>query len=782
MMDRSYQIDCEPKAVKSALNITEFSNSSVLKALLRKGFFGLEKEQLRATQSGKLALTPHPPSLGNKAEHPYITTDFSESQIEMITPPLPSVEEAHGFLKTLHAIVEENMPGDEILWPQSMPPELPDEDKIPVADFRGPHVGKRHYREKLSDKYGKTRQMMSGIHFNFSFSDQLIEALKASVEATSEEIEEEVYLKVLRNLLRNRWLLVALFGRSPKSDPSFKLKSLDSDEWLSMCCHSGVSIRSSSIGYRNTHPLDTSYCCLEDYHRAVNKQIANGQIQNPAELYLPIRIKMRADNKRISHLEIRPIDLDPFDPIGISIEAVRFLRMLILYSLLSEDLGPVSVEEQTTLEHLQHQMACCGLKDMRLSHQIDSDSTGLELSRELLSKIESAMDSLGELEIEENKAAIVWAKSILEDAQKHPASTMIRLIDEKGYIDANLELRNAHPKATAREAFTFFGFQDLELSTQLLLREAVQRGVRFSFLDRGENFITLHKTGKTEHIMQATRTSLDPYNSVLVMTNKTVTKKVLSQAGIRVPGGSEYNQREEALGDFWRYEGSGIVVKPKSTNFGLGITIFDQHCSFDNYQTAVNRAFQEDRAILVEQFVSGDEYRFFLIDAQVVAVLRRIPANVVGNGKNTIEELVGIKNQDPLRGKGYRTPLEFLNLGEVEIEFLMNQGLNPQIVPGQGVRVFLRENSNISTGGDSVDYTERIHHSYFELASKAAKAVGARITGLDMMIDDISSPAGDDNYAVIELNFNPAIHIHCFPLEGKPRPLQKMILNRLGFV
>jgi glutamate--cysteine ligase len=136
----------------------------------------------------------------------------------------------------------------------------------------------------------------------------------------------------------------------------------------------------------------------------------------------------------------------------------------------------------------------------------------------------------------------------------------------------------------------------------------------------------------------------------------------------------------------------------------LGITILDEHHTPAQFEKAVQRAFAEDDAILVEEFIKGKEYRFFLIDAQVVAVLHRAPANVTGDGVSTIFELVERKNENPLRGKGYRTPLEFLKMGDIERDFLKNQNLSPESVLEEGRKVFLRENSNISTGGDSIGF------------------------------------------------------------------------------
>jgi len=185
--------------------------------------------------------------------------------------------------------------------------------------------------------------------------------------------------------------------------------------------------------------------------------------------------------------------------------------------------------------------------------------------------------------------------------------------------------------------------------------------------------------------------------------------------------------------------------------------------------------------ILIEEFIAGKEFRFFVIGNEIVGILHRVPANVTGDGMRTIRELVELKNQDPLRGKGYRTPLEKIRLEESEAMFLKQQGKDFETIPAVGEVVYLRENSNISTGGDSIDFTDDIPASYKQIAVRSAQALNVVITGLDMIIPDVSVEAANDNYAIIELNFNPAIHIHCHPFKGKNRRLNEKLMDALGY-
>ena len=248
-----------------------------------------------------------------------------------------------------------------------------------------------------------------------------------------------------------------------------------------------------------------------------------------------------------------------------------------------------------------------------------------------------------------------------------------------------------------------------------------------------------------------------------------------------MPKGTEYTNADTAKQDFELLKGQAVVIKPNQTNFGIGITILKENTDEHTFQRAVDFAFKHDSTILIEEFISGKEFRFFVIGHEVVAILHRVPANVTGDGLKSIQELVHIKNQDPLRGKGYRTPLEKIQLGEAEDVFLEMQHKNFDSIPEPGETVYLRENSNISTGGDSIDFTDDIPESYKRIAIEAAKALNVTITGLDMMISDHTQEANPNNYAIIELNFNPAIHIHCHPFKGKNRKLNEKLMDALGY-
>jgi glutamate--cysteine ligase len=325
------------------------------------------------------------------------------------------------------------------------------------------------------------------------------------------------------------------------------------------------------------------------------------------------------------------------------------------------------------------------------------------------------------------------------------------------------------------------GYEDMELSTQLVIKEALSRGARVEVLDRGDNFILIERGGRREYVKQATRTSADSYVAALVMENKEVAKIALSRAGVRVPAGFLRCDAASALEAVSRFAGRPLVVKPRSTNFGDGVSILPALRERADEERAVLAALALDSGVIVEEYAPGREFRFLVIGGATRAVLHRVPANVVGDGSSSVRELVEEKNAHPWRGEGYRSPLERIRLEETELASLAAAGLGPDSIVEAGRRLLLRANSNISTGGDSIDFTDAMPEVYKRAAERAAEAAGARVSGVDMIVPELGDCSPGAAYTVIELNYNPALHIHDFPAEGENRRVERHLLDLIGF-
>ena len=729
--------------------------------------FGIEREGQRVDLAGNLAKTDHPAIFGDRSYHPYIQTDFSETQTEMITPVTDSIPELFQYLAAVYDVTARSIPKEEMIWPLSMPPALPEKDEeIIIAKLK--NFEDVLYRRYLAKEYGKRKQMVSGIHFNFEFGDELLRTLFSHQEEFQDfsEFKTELYLKTARNFMRYRWMITYLFGASPMSEKNYFINESHPQEPVR-------SIRNSALGYTNHPNVKVSYASMKQYLADIERMIEEGKLSEEKEFYTPLRFrggKKVADlaTTGVRYIELRNIDLNPYARLGINPEQVRFLQLFLMYMLWTEEKEDSDqwVAEGTT-------------RNNKVALEQPSDQT--EFHQEGREILEGMKQMLVELD---------WLDSLylVEEAltqMDHPEQTLAAKLYQEAQLSSQQEvavaLGHQYYKESHERPYQLAGFREMELSTQIFMFDAIQKGVQVKVLDESDQFLRLQFQDHVEYVKNANMTSKDSYIVPLIMENKTVTKKVLKETGFRVPGGAEFSSMEEAVKAYPRFADQAFVIKPKSTNYGLGITIFKEGADLEDYQAGLAIAFREDSSVLVEEFMPGTEYRFFVIGGEVQAIMLRVPANVIGDGIRTVKELVEEKNSDPLRGTNHRAPLELIQLGELEQLMLKEQGLTIESVPQANQIVYLRENSNISTGGDSIDMTDEFSEAYKKIAVSAVEALGAKISGIDLIIPDkeIDPTTDKKAYGIIEANFNPAMHMHVYPFAGKGRRLTMNVLKLL---
>ncbi|MEG0497440.1 MAG: bifunctional glutamate--cysteine ligase GshA/glutathione synthetase GshB [Carnobacterium sp.] len=736
-----------------------------------KAVYGIEKEGLRVLNSGELSLTKHSIDFGNRAFHPYIQTDFSESQLELITPPLNSIHETHRWLSAIHDVALRTIPKNEFIWPMSMPVVLPEESIIPIADLDN-HEDVA-YRRHLAEKYGKNKQMLSGVHYNFELDKEMMKQLYLNQTDYSDLVQFQsfVYLKLARNFLRYRWILTYLLSAAPVVDDSFfrnkKCEQALPKDYIR-------SIRSSHFGYANSEDVSISFESVEKYVEDLESAVNEGKLSEEKEFYSGVRLRGTKKaremlQKGISYVELRIFDLNPFDAFGISEQDMQFIHLFCMLMIWKD--GSATMEEVDKGKEMSDLVA--------LEHPFESTQyyeEGMDLIKQMFDMIDETNGSSAQV------GCVQQAKEQLEKPETTLAGRMVKGIEESGdYISFGMQLAKRYKEESLKKPYTVRGFSNMELSTQLLIFDAIQKGLKVEVLDESEQFLKLSYKNHVEYVKNANMTSKDQYIAPLIMENKTVTKKILAAKGFNVPAGEEYHDKKEAEENYWLYKNKGIVIKPKSTNYGVGISIFKDGAKFDAYQSALDFAFKEDTTILVEEYIEGTEYRFFVLDGKVEAILLRTPANIIGDGKHTIKELVAEKNKNPLRGTNHRAPLEAIQLDEIEQLMLKEQGYEVTSIPEEDTQVYLRENSNMSTGGDSTDVTDIIDESYKQAAVEMTEAVGARVCGIDLIIPDYNhiSTKEDLGYTVLEANFNPAMHMHAYVSKGQGRPLAMGILKML---
>jgi len=408
---------------------------------------GIEKESLRTSRDGSLALTPHPTALGSALTHPHITTDFSESQLELVTGVHETIAGCLEELTQTHQFVYRSI-GDEMLWVASMPCGLPVDETIPIANYGTSNIGhaKSVYRMGLTHRYGRRMQTISGIHYNWSMPG----------------VDTDRYFALIRNFRRHAFLLIHLFGASPAVCSSFvadRPHNLQSFAAHSLGLPHATSLRMGRLGYQSEAQaaLAVSYNGLDRYaaslHDALTRphpayeaigvrnpggeynQLSTTLLQIENEFYGTIRPKrvirpgerpLHALRERgVEYVEVRCMDLDPFVQIGIAAPTLRFLDVFLLHCLVAD--SPLDTpQEISALARNQERVASRG-REPGLRLERGTSSTDLvEWGQELLDEcnlIATAMDSLpGE---SGHRDAVQYARAALADSRQLPSARVL---------------------------------------------------------------------------------------------------------------------------------------------------------------------------------------------------------------------------------------------------------------------------------------------------------------------------------------------------------------------
>ena len=441
--------------------------------LLCGGLVGLEKESLRVAPDGSIAQTPHPEMLGSALTHPWITTDYSEALLEFITPPFPDSLEALRFLRDTQRFVYPRL-GEELLWATSMPCVVSGEASIPIAYYGSSNPGlmKTVYRRGLGHRYGRMMQVIAGVHFNYSVPEAFWPVYQA-LEQDAREPQvfiSAAYFGMTRNLQRYGWLVPYLFGASPAVCTTFlgeqetKLPKFDPHTYYEPFA---TSLRMGDIGYQNSREdeagVKANYDSLEAYVDSLSRAIdtphpeyekmgvaVNGvyeqlnanllQIENeyystvrPKQILEPLEKPSLALKRRgVKYLELRSLDVNVFDPLGINEEQLRFLETFLLFCLL-EDSPLVSAAERREIDYNQNAAAHRG-RDPGLRLQRQGREVPLrDWALELLSAMEGVSEALEAGHPERGyRASLASQQETARDPDRTPSARMLREMRDTG--------------------------------------------------------------------------------------------------------------------------------------------------------------------------------------------------------------------------------------------------------------------------------------------------------------------------------------------------------------
>ncbi len=656
---------------------------------------------------------------------PGIELDYADHQIEFISKPYSTakavIDEVEGFM------ADEEFE-NQYFWPLSMP-------KTNQEDFTiiGTRTNtEREYRKLLLKRYGIEKMLVSGIHINYS---DYIENEKKT--------QDEHYFDLLKAIYTFGPLLSQFVSFTPFGAGLFENYGHENL----------ISLRNSDeFGYGNEHLLDLDYSSFSAYNKSVEKMIATKRIDSMKELYAKVRHKH-------THVELRFVDINPYERAGISSDMLDFFAAVIK---IIQDIKLVDFDNKLNIENF-NQVAINGL-DQSLILKINGVNKTLKAHTQELFEL-----LLNSQHVDARQRAIIERIKFDYENNSLPMHKMLNEYRENNYTNNEFGLRHLKHQ---KEHEILMPELKMEMSSKILIKEAQKHGVEVEIIDETANFIMLKANNQEQLVVQATKTNCDKYANILAMENKYVTKYLLDKANIGVPKGIKITSPSQVKYDMFDVK---MVVKPLDTNFGMGITILEENPGNEQIDKAVAFAFSCSDVVIIEEFAYGTEYRFLVIGGETVSIVKRVPANVIGDGMHTIKELICFKNSNTIRQKGYITPLERLQHGEFEQNYLKRQGLSMDSVIKKNKQVFLRENSNVSTGGDSFEVFDDIPEYFKNEAVKAARALDVSICGVDMIIDDLNQ----NNYKIIEANFNPAIQMHTYPFSGNKKNVAVKILELL---
>lgn len=313
-------------------------------------------------------------------------------------------------------------------------------------------------------------------------------------------------------------------------------------------------------------------------------------------------------------------------------------------------------------------------------------------------------------------------------------------------------------------------------STGSIVEEAASRGIPWIRLNKYS--LCQLGYGANQKRIQATVTSETSSIGVELACDKEDTKYLLEQAEVEVPRG-DIIRRERSLEEACSYVGYPLVIKPVDGNHGRGITV-----DIQNYETALEafgnaKDSSRSGAIIVEKFITGQDYRLLVINNVLTAAALRTPAHVIGDGKSTIQELVDKVNEDPRRGYGHENVLTKIKINDLTKTIIKDAGYTVDAVIPEGEQLLLKDTANLSTGGTAQDVTDIMHPANVAMAERISKIIDLDICGIDVMTSDISKPLSETGGAVLEVNAGPGFRMHLAPTSGLPRNVAAPVVDKL---
>ncbi|QGX69423.1 bifunctional glutamate--cysteine ligase GshA/glutathione synthetase GshB [Lactiplantibacillus plantarum] len=729
--------------------------------LVHQANLGLEVTMHRVDDHGHLATTAHPQAFGSAQQNHQLRPGFSASALKFTTPVRRDIPALMAYLKGLNTAARRSLDADERLWPLSSTPVLPDDlTNVPLAD-----VDQVSYqrRRDLARKYELQRLMTTGSHVNMSLNEALFTRLYTETfhqqYHSYVDFHNAIYLKVAQGLVRMNWLIQYLFGASPR---------------LAVTDTTSRPQRSSVQHPDGRYSQVTGdYTSIDRYVAKLTAAVRQQQLLSVNDFDGPVRLRSNGQlammaRQGVYYLEYRGLDLDPTSPVGVDANAVAFVRLLASYFVMMPAL-PAKMVSQVNAQADQ------------LTRQVlgENPTTASAQAVPAVQVLDALADFVKTYGLPNEDAVLLkQLKSRVTDPKKTLSAQIAMQADPLAWA---LERAARYQESSNERPFELAGFTALDLSSQQLAQQALTRGVQVDVVDPHANILRLTKLGRSQLVVNGSGTDLNPQALTTVLTHKAAAKQILAEHGVPVPASQTYHTANQLIADYDRYvQAGGIVLKAADESHK--VIVFRIMPERGLFEQVVRQLFEQTSAVMAEEVVVASSYRFLVIDGRVQAIVERIPANIVGDGRSTVKTLLDRKNGRALRGTAFKWPQSALQLGTIERYRLDSYHLTLDSVVSRGTQILLREDATFGNGADVLDATADMHQSYVQAVEKLVADLHLAVAGVDVMIPNLYAelvPEHPEMAVYLGIHAAPYLYPHLFPMFGTAQPVAGQLLDAL---
>ncbi|WP_048000155.1 bifunctional glutamate--cysteine ligase GshA/glutathione synthetase GshB [Lactiplantibacillus herbarum] len=728
--------------------------------LVHQANMGLEVTMQRVNGQGNLSVNAHPQVFGDNQRNRQLRQGFSATQLKFSTPAMRDLSALMAYLNGLNTAARRALKPDDYLWPLSSTPVLPaDLTTIPLADVDAVSFKRRQQQAK---KYDVQKLMTTGAHVNLSFNEQIFTRLYAETfhqqYHSYVEFRNAVYLKVAQGFVRMDWLIQYLFGATPN------LSVTDTERPQRSSVHNRAARYSQVAG---------DYTAIDRYVTKLEAAVHDGQLLSVNDFDGPVRLRSTGQlttltRQGVYYLEYRGLDLDPTSPVGVDQNAVAFMRLLASYFVMMPALPTAMVTK------VNEQAG-------QLSRQVTAENpTTASVQAEPAAQVLDALADFAKTYGLPNEDIVLLEQ--LKQRVTDPKKTVsAQVAMQESALTWAMSQAQTYQAAALERPFELPGFTSLDISSQLLVQQALTRGIKTSVIDADANILRLTQQGQSQLVVAGSGTDLNPQALTSILPHKAAAKQVLTEHGVQVPASQTYHSANQLIDDYDRYvQAGGIVLK--AADHAHQVAVFRIMPERQLFEQVVHQLFEQNHSVMAEEVVVASSYRFLVIDGHVQAIVERLPANIVGDGRSTVQTLLDRKNERVLRGTAFKYPQSSLRLGTIERYRLESYNLTLDSVVGRGTQILLREDATFGNGSDVLDATDDMDTSYVQAVEKLVSELGLSVAGVDVMIPNLYAelvPEHPEMAVYVGIHAAPFLYPHCFPMFGEAQPVTGALLDAL---